>query len=368
MGCGSISDIYMKNLSKKFEIIELTACTDLNTERMHQQAEKYHVKAMTYQEILSDPEIEMIINLTNPQAHFSITREALEKKKHVFSEKMIAVDLEDGKELCRLSSKQGVRLGVAPDTFLGGSIQTARYVVEKGLIGDVLSAVVSLSRDYGTFGDFFPHLHKKGGNLPFDCGCYFMTALASIIGPAKRVSGFAAIHEPERINRRLGSPVFGENIKVEAENILTAAVEYKNGVLATVHLNSESLINEQPRLELYGTEGILIMGDPNTFDGPAYVKKMNGELMKFPYTHGFTENSRGLGAAEMAWAIRKNRPHRASMEMAYHVFELIHGMLISAHTHHAYEMESEFKIPEPLPDGYLYCGLWGPTEESALIF
>lgn len=368
VGCGIISDTYIQNLINKFQIIELKACSDVNEQRMHQQAEKYNLKPMTYKEILEDPEIEMIINLTNPQAHFSVTKEALEHKKHVFSEKMIAVELEEGKELCRLAKENGIRLGVAPDTFLGGSIQTARYIVQKGIIGEVLSAVVSLNRDYDIFGDFLPHLHKAGGNIPFDCGCYYMTALASIIGPAKRVCGFAALHGPERVNRRIGSPLFGEKVRVEAENIVTAAVEYRNGILATVHLNSESILDERPCLELYGTEGILIMGDPNRFDSPVYVKKMLGEAMHFPFTHGYKENSRGLGAAEMAWAIRKGRPHRASMEMAYHVFELIHGMNISARTHQIYELESDFIIPDPLPEGYLDNGFWGPVEESALLY
>lgn len=196
VGCGAISDIYMQNLTERFQVIKLVACTDLNEERMRQQAKKYHLQAGSWQEILENPEIEMIINLTNPKAHYQITRAALEHKKHVFSEKMIAVSLEEGKELCRLAKENGVRLGVAPDTFLGGSIQTARYIVEKGLIGEVLSAVVSLNRNFDIFGDILPHLHKEGGNLPFDCGCYYMTALASIIGPAKRVCGFARLHQP----------------------------------------------------------------------------------------------------------------------------------------------------------------------------
>ena len=155
-------------------------------------------------------------------------------------------------------------------------------------------------------------------------------------------------------------------MQVEAENIVTAAVEYGNGVLATVHFNSESLLDERPCLELYGTEGILIMGDPNRFESPVSVKKMLGETLHFPFTHGYTQNARGVGAAEMAWAIRQGRPHRAGMEMAFHVFELIHGMLISARTGQFYELESGFEMPEALPAGYLDNGFWGPTEESAL--
>ena len=367
IGCGTISDIYMQNLTEKYQIIDLTACSDMNTERMREQAEKYHVRAMTYPEILKDPDIEMVINLTTPKAHYSVTKQALEHKKHVFSEKMIAVELEDGKELCRLAAENGVRLGVAPDTFLGGSAQTARYIIEKGLIGEALSVVVSINRNYDIFGDILPHLHMRGGNVPFDVGCYFMTTLASIFGPAKRVCGFSALHGKERTNRRIGSPWFGEKIQVESENILACTVEYKNGILATVHMNSETVLDERPMLEVYGTEGILVMGDQNRFDSPVYVKKMLGDMIPFPFTHGYTDNSRGLGAAEMAWSILQNRPHRASMEMAYHVFELIHAMLESAEKHQVVELKSEFLVPKPLQTGYLDNGFWGPTEESVLM-
>ena len=367
VGCGAISDIYMQNLTNKFQVIELTACSDLNEERMKQQAEKYHLQAMPYSDILADPEIGMVINLTTPKAHYPITKQALMHKKHVFSEKMIAVDLEEGIELCHLAEENGVRLGAAPDTFLGGSVQTARYIVDKGLIGTPLTAVVSINRDYDIFGDILPHLHLKGGNVPFDIGCYYMTALASLFGPAKRVSGFASLRGPERVNRRVGSPFFGQKLQVEAENILTSIIEYQNGMLVTVHMNSETIMDEKPCLNVFGSEGILSMGDPNQFGSPVRLKKMLGEEIRFPFTHGYTENSRGLGAAEMAWSLLQNRPHRASMEMAYHVFELTHGMLISARTGSVYELRSDFVLPTPLPAGYIGNGFWGPTEESALM-
>ncbi|MFV0363161.1 MAG: Gfo/Idh/MocA family protein [Suipraeoptans sp.] len=367
VGCGSISDIYLQNLCNRFEIAEVVACSDLKEETMKSQAEKFNIKAMTYEEILNDSNIDMVINLTNPVAHYSLTKRALESGKHVFSEKMMTIELEEGKELCKIADDNNVSLGVAPDTFLGGSVQTARYIIEKGLIGEPLSAVVSLNRDYEVFGDIFPHMHKAGGNLPFDTGCYYLTALASILGPVEEISGMARLYNPCRISKRVDKPWFEQEIEIEGENIVTAVMKYKNGVLATVHFNSENIIDEQPCLNIFGTEGILFMGDPNKFDSPIHLKKMLGEKTRFPFTHGYIQNGRGLGAAEMAWSIRQGRQHRASKEMAYHVLEQLTGMIISAKTKETYVMKSDFIIPNALPTGYLDHGFWGPEEESALV-
>ncbi len=367
VGCGVISDIYIQSLQNKFQIIDVAACSDLNTERMKAQAEKYQIRAMEYDEILRDDSIGMILNLTNPGAHYSVTKQALEHGKHVFTEKMLAVELEEGKELCRMAKEKNLRLGVAPDTFLGGGIQTARYIVDKGLIGEPLSAMVSLNRNFDVFADLFPHMNQRGGTMPFDTGCYYMTALANVLGPTQKVTGFGRCYQPDRIGKRIDRPWFGKEMKVADFNIVTAVAEYANGVLCTVHFNSESILTERPCLEIYGTEGILVMGDPNQFNGRNYIQKPMGELIEFPFTHGYTENSRGVGAAEMAWSIEKGRPHRASMEMAYHVFELIHGMYISAESSQVYQLESTFDRPQALPTGYLDNGFWGPMEESALF-
>lgn len=367
VGCGVISDIYIQSLQNKFNITEVVACSDINLERMNEQAEKYKIKAMKFEEILQDNSIDMILNLTNPKAHYPITKQALEYGKHVFTEKMIAVELEEGKELCRIATENGLRLGAAPDTFLGGGIQTARYIVDKGLIGEPLTATVSVNRDFGVFADILPHMNQKGGTLPFDVGCYYMTALANILGPAKRVTGFGRCYNEHRIGKRIDKSWFEKKVKVEDFNIVTSVVEYMNGVLSTVHFNSESIINERPSMEIYGTEGILVMGDPNQFGSVNYIQKPMGKMVEFPFTHGYTENARGVGAAEMAWSMEKKRPHRASMEMAYHVFELIHGMYISANTSKIYQMESAFEKPQALPTGYLGNGFWGPMEESALV-
>jgi len=367
VGCGTISDIYMTNMTNgKFEILELVACSDMMVPRMEEYAQKYGCKAMTLDDICADPEIEMVLNLTPPGAHYPVNKQCLLAGKHVFCEKMIAAELWQGKELVELANEKGVRLGVAPDTFLGASVQTAKYIVESGLIGTPLSCRASISRDYGTFGEFLPHLYKKGGGIALDMGGYYLTALAAILGPARAVGAFAATHEPVRTNSRIG-PMLGQQYELEVPNVLTAAVQYENGVLGTVHMNSDTLADEKYCLEIYGTDGILSMGNPNNFGNPVVLKRLKRPEVEFPLTHGFDENSRGLGAAEMAWAIRAGRPHRAGKEMAYHVFEMIHGMMISAEQGSFYQMESTFTIPEILPAGFIGNSKWIGTEERALV-
>jgi len=368
VGCGTISDIYMSNMhSGKFEILELVACSDMMTQRMEASAAKYGCKAMTLEEICADPQIEMVVNLTPPAAHYPVNKQCLLAGKHVFCEKMIAVELWQGEELVALAQEKGLRLGAAPDTFLGASVQTAKYIVDIGLIGMPLSCRASVSRNYGVFGEILPHLYKNGGGIALDMGGYYLTALAAILGPAESVAAFTSVFAPERINTRVGPPLFGQQYTLEVPNVLTAAIRYQNGVLGTLHMNSETVLDEKYTLEIYGTEGIVSMGNPNNIGDPVVLKRHKREAVEFPLSHGFEANSRGLGAAEMAWSIRAGRPHRASKEMAYHVFEILNGITVSAQNGQFYQVVSTFDIPAALPTGFIGSGKWTRKEESALI-
>lgn len=368
VGCGSISEIYMQSLTNgKFSVIELYACSDLMVPRMEEQAKKFGIRAMTLDEILDDDSIELVVNLTTPAAHYPITKAALEHGKHVWSEKMIAVDLWQGEELCRIADEKGLYLGVAPDTFLGASVQTAKYILEKGLIGTPVSCRASVSRNYGIYGEFLPHLYRKGAGIGFDMGGYYLTALNALLGPVKRVSAFTAVSRRHRTNTRIGVPQFGQEYDLEVPNVITAALQYDSGVLGTLHMNSDSILDEETCLEIYGTDGILFMGDPNQFGAPVSLKKPMGEKTRFPFTHGFAENSRGLGLSEMAWSIVAGRRQRATKEMAFHVFETMHGIMTSAETGVAVTLKSTFDKPAALPEGYLGNGEWTSKEESALI-
>ncbi|NBJ93248.1 Gfo/Idh/MocA family protein [Parablautia muri] len=367
VGCGVISDVYMQSFRENFSVIELTACADLDEGRMNEMAQRYHIKAMDYEDILKDDSIELIINLTSPKAHYALSKQAILKGKHVYSEKMMAVTYEEGKDLCVLATEHQVRFGAAPDTFLGGGIQTARYAVAHGLMGNVLSGLLSLTRDYGVFGENLPHLFQNGGSVLYDMGGYYLTAVCSILGSVKRVSAFGARTETSHKVTRVGSPFFGKEIPLEEDNIVTAILEFENKALVTLHLNSGTIINENYHLELYGDKGILRMGDPNTFCGEVVLEKAQNQPVILPFTHGFQKQSRGLGAAEMAWSILDGRPHRASMEMALHVLEIIHGIFTSADSEKIYVMETKFELPKPLPEGFIGEGFWAAKEESALL-
>lgn len=369
VGCGVISESYMKNLKNRFTIIELTACSDLDQPRMNARAEQFDISAKTYEEILSDPEIEMIVNLTNPAIHYQITKSALEAGKHIYSEKMLGITVKEAKELCDMADEKGLYLGVAPDTFLGGTIQTTAYLIEHGMIGKPLSFVASLTRDFGIFGEILPHLRKRGGSLAMDTGCYYLTALASMLGPVKKVAAFCAVNEAERKARRMDRPNFNELYTIEVENLLTASLQYENGVVGTFHINSDCIFDESRILTIYGTEGILTIDDPNQFASRLTLQKPFSEPAEFPLTHGFTDECRGIGAAEMAWSIRKERVNRACKEMGYHVLEVLEGMIISSNEERVYSLKSSFQKPQMLPAGYVSkpeYGMWAPTEETAL--
>lgn len=365
IGCGMISDTYLQSM-QQFSILQVTACCDLDKQRAEVTADKFGICARNLEDILNDDGIELIINLTSPSAHYAITKQALEAGKHVYSEKMIAVEWEEGKELCRIAEKQKKRLGAAPDTFLGAGIQTAGYLAAHGMIGEVTSAVISLNKDFTVFGDILPHLNRRGGGILFDSACYYLTALVHLLGPVKKVTGFTKISRPERENKRVGDLHYGEKKVVECENIAAGALQFESGATAAFHFNADSILNETFRFELYGTHGILELGDPNLFGGKVYLQKPLQKAVEMPFTHGYQKQARGIGAAEMAWAIRQNRPHRAGMEQALHVFEIIHGIMKSAQTGKVYDMETSCSKSKALREGYVDNGAWGPTEERAL--
>lgn len=367
VGCGVISKVYMDSIRNNFSILEVVACSDLDAERMKRTAEQYQIQPMSYEDILRDESIEMVINLTTPKAHYELTKQALLHGKHVYSEKTIAVSFEDGKKLCQLAKENEVRLGAAPDTFLGGGIQTAGYAVERGMVGNISSGVISYSRDNRVLGENLPHLFQSGGSVIYDMGVYYMTAVCSILGNVKRIFAFGKKTEDVHRITRVGSPFWGKEIVLDDDNVITAVLEFENHALVTVHFNSATIIDESYHLELYGDKGILRMGDPNTFNGSVILEKAQNEPVKLPFTHGFLKQSRGLGAAEMAWAIRDGRPHRASMEMALHVLEALRGILTSAETGKPYEMETSFERPRLLPEGFIGEGFWEAKEESALL-
>lgn len=359
IGCGDISDIYFQNMIHKFSILQVVGCCSLGGVSAKKKAEKYNLKPMTLEEILEDKTIEMVVNLTPPVVHYDIIKRALLAGKHVFTEKVVSADFNEACELKRLAEEQGLRLGVAPDTFLGAGIQTARQAVEQGLIGTVTSCHASLNRDMKMIYPRLAFTRQPGGGVGFDVGIYYLTALLSILGPVDKVSGMIQTNTPRRVVEDPSSPSFGTEYEIQNENLMMATIAFRNGTLGTMHINGDSIFPEAPYVILYGTEGILTIPNPNEFSGKVTLQKKGMETsIELPITFGYGDNSRGIGPAEMAWAIFNDRPHRANIDMACHAVEILNGIVNSSINDISCRMTTTFEKLPGLPPGYMeyYAG------------
>lgn len=369
VGCGMVSDIYLYNMLHKYTVLDVVGCCDLQEERARAMAEKYVIQSLAFEEILADSQIEMVVNLTAPAAHYNVIKQLLQAGKHVYTEKVLALEIEEAKELLDLAQKNNLYLGVAPDTFLGAGIQTGRYVLDAGMIGEPTGCLAVLNRDNRVGAEFIPYIAKRGGGIGFDVGIYYITALSYLMGDVCEVSGFMETREPIRKHMYPSHDDFGEEYEVECENVVTGSLKYRNGALGTVMFNSECIMNPYPQLTIFGTQGILYLPDPDSFSGDVKVLlRGQKDAIVIPHNHGFSGNSRGVGAAEMAWSILGEREPRANKEMAFHSLEVLYGIAASAKTKKTYEMTSSFQRPEPLPRGYLlkseYADFLADEEEA----
>ena len=350
IGCGNISGIYFQ-AGRTFEILDIVACADLVRERAEAKAAEFGCKAVTVDELLADPEIEIVINLTVPNAHASVAQAAVEAGKSVHNEKPLTITREDGSRLLKTAKAQGVLVGCAPDTFMGGGIQTCRKLIDDGVIGEPVAATAFMMC-HGHEGwhpdpEFY---YKAGGGPMFDMGPYYLTALVNLMGPVKRVTGSARITFPERV---IGSePKRGQAIKVDVPTHVAGIMDFANGAVGTIIQTFDVWAAQLPRIEVYGTEGSMSVPDPNSFGGPVRIKRAGDEeWSEAPLTHGYAENSRGIGPADMAYALRSGRPHRASGELAYHVLDTMHAFHDASRAGRHIELESTCAKPAPLPVG-----------------
>jgi predicted dehydrogenase len=353
VGCGAISDAYLNTMINKFKILDVVACCDKNSEKAETTAQKYGIKVLTLDEILADDSIEIVVNLTTPMAHYPVIKQLLEAGKHVYTEKVLSVELEHAADLVKLADQKNLYLGAAPDTFLGSAIQTARYVVDSGMLGDITSCFCALTRDGDILNRAFPFTTKPGGGIGFDVGIYTITALLSILGPVTEVSGMVQTRKPERPDYSLEH--FGETFQVECENLMAATLQFDCGTIGNLLFDSNSvfIFPEKPSVVLFGTMGVMHMADPNSFGGEVRViLKGNNEPFTMQQSHAFSNESRGLGVAEMAWSMRMDRKNRANKELAYHALEVLHGIVKSSATKSNQVMKSTFEKMPPLPRGY----------------
>jgi len=367
IGSGSISDAYLNTMINKFKILEVVGCCDRNPEKAQAKAQKYGIKALAMEEILADASIEIVVNLTTPTVHYPVIKQLLEAGKHVYTEKVLSVELEDAAELLKIADQKGLYLGAAPDTFLGSAIQTARYVVDSGMIGDITSCYCALTRDSELFGRAFPFTTKPGGGIGFDVGIYYITALLSILGPVKEVSGVVQNRKPERQDYSLEH--FGESFPVECENLMAGTLQFDCGAVGNLLFDANSIFisPEKPSLVLFGTLGAMYMADPNRFGGEVkLILKGNNEPFVMQQSYAFSDECRGLGVAEMAWSMRMGRKNRANKEMAYHALEVLHSIFRSSETKSNQVIQSTFKKMPPIPRGYSGQSYFEFIEETGI--
>ncbi|MFB9326464.1 Gfo/Idh/MocA family protein [Paenibacillus aurantiacus] len=349
IGCGNISRIYFTNLLTYPEI-ELAAAADLDIERARERAEEFGIaKAYTVDELLADPEIEIVVNLTIPAAHASICKRALEAGKHVYVEKPLAVTREEGREVLALAAEKGLRVASAPETFLGGGIQTCRKLIDDGAIGQPVSVSgFMLGGGHESWHPDPEFYYAIGGGPMFDMGPYYLTAFVTLLGPIRRVTGSAVITYPERTIT--SEKKRGQTIKVETPTHLAGVLDFASGAVGTLITSFDAKAGTSlPNIEIHGSAGTLLVPDPNNFGGTVKLRRAGGDWEEIPLTHGYTHNNRGIGVADMARAIAENRPHRASGEMAYHVLEAMHGIHDASRDGVHYIMASSCARPEPMP-------------------
>jgi predicted dehydrogenase len=353
VGCGTISTAYFSGL-KPYDIVDVVACADLVEDRAREKAEEFEIsKACTVDALIADPDVDLVINLTIPKAHFEVNAAAIAAGKSTLCEKPLAVTLEDGLETLRLAKAAGVRVGCAPDTFLGGGIQTCRKLIDDGWIGEPVAATAFLAghghESWHPAPDFYYH---AGGGPMFDMGPYYITALVNLLGPVQRVSGSTKTTFRERVITLEGDR-FGERIPVETTTHLTGTLDFKSGAVATMIMSFDMWAHHLPRIEIYGSEGSLCVPDPNRFDGPVRVRRAGSDdWSEVPLTHS-PDISRGIGTADLAYGLVYGRAHRASGELACHVLDVMAAFDESSASGTHIAMQTTCERPAPLPMGLI---------------
>jgi predicted dehydrogenase len=351
IGCGNIARAYFPGCAY-FDNLEVVACADLNVEVAKTKAKEYGVpRGGSVDELLADLEVELVVNLTIPAAHAPVDTQILQAGKHAYSEKPLAVERAEAQQVLTLAKEKNLRVGCAPDTFLGGGIQTCIKLIDDGWIGAPVAATAFFtSRGPEVWHPNSAFFYQKGGGPMFDMGPYYLTALVAMLGPVRRITGSARAAHKERIAS--GETTRGLRIPVEIPTHVTAVLDFHSGPIATLITSFDVQAANLPRIEIYGTEGTLSVPDPNTFGGPIRIKRAGAEeWSEIPILHSSTEPGRGTGVAEMAAAIDAGRAHRASGELAYHVLDLMHGVHDASESGRHVEVESTCARPAPLPIG-----------------
>lgn len=354
VGSGMISDIYLKNMIERFPILSVEAICSAHMENAEKKARKYGIAARTFEDILADSFIDMIVNLTPAPAHEEIIRRALHAGKHVHTEKTMTMNYRTARGLVELAKERGLYLGSAPDTFMGAALQTVRKAIDDGLLGEINSFAIASNRNNSLMTSFYRFLNLPGGGVGYDYAVYYLTALVSILGPVAQVAASVRNPYPVHIDVNPAYETYGKEISTPNESEIMGIIKMRSGATGTIHFNNDSVTEDQSIFTIYGTKGMLWVPCPNFFGGEVRFKAtsdnfdVDPEIEVLNYGFPYGENSRGIGPAEMAMAIREGRPNRASADMACHVLEVIDAIMESGEKHVFVDIDSTCERPEAL--------------------
>lgn len=350
IGCGNISKAYFPG-GEKAPNVRVKSCADIVLEAAQARAEEYGVEAQTVDEMLADPEIELVVNITIPQAHKDIAIRTLEAGKHTYSEKPLALSVADGEAILAAGTKAGLRVGCAPDTFLGAGIQTSIKCINDGMIGQPFGGAVHLlcpgHESWHPNPGFY---YLEGGGPMLDMGPYYITALVNMLGPVKQVCGFATQAFDERTCTCEAR--YGEVLPVEVPTHYSASLQFHSGAVINIQMSFDTRAATMTPFQIWGTKGSMTVTDPNQFKGnPRVFTTSDGEWRDIPKQ--FAENARMYGVVDMVEAIRKNRPHRVSGELALHVLEVMLACRKSSEEHSFITIKNQCEKPAALTPGMM---------------
>ena len=360
MGAGNISAAYLK-LAPLFRNLEVRGIADIKPEAAKARADEFKVKAQTPDELLKNSEIDVIVNLTIPSTHFSVSKDILSAGKHAYSEKPFVLSVEEGRQLKALADERKLKVGSAPDTFLGGAHQQARAIIDSGKVGRIASGTMHvLSRGMEHWHpnpDFF---FQPGGGPILDLGPYYITDLISLVGPVKRVTAFTGMARAEREVTAEG-PFKGTFIKVGTPTTIHAVLEFMNGALITLGASWDVSSHGHHNIELYGTEGTVYVPDPNFFNGDIVVTDRAGTKEKVtPWEHPFgvpnwgletpnpRANYRNAGLADMMDSVETGRAARCGLDVALHAVDVMTSILRAGETGQVITLSTTCARPEAL--------------------
>ncbi len=364
IGCGAISGIYTYNCYR-MQNLQLVAMADIDPARPGVRIEDIKSRyvsewklpaetrmpvACSVGELLANPEVEIVLNLTVPKAHAEVALASLNAGKHTYHEKPFGLNRVEGKKILEVAAEKGLRVGCAPDTFLGAGIQTCRKLIDDGWIGTPIGAVAFMTcpghESWHPDPEFY---YQQGGGPLFDMGPYYLTALVNLMGPIVRVAGFARATYPTRTIT--SAKKYGKTVKVETPTHISTSLEFASGAIGTVVMSFDVYGANLPRIEIFGTQGSLSVPDPNTFGGEIKVKVGRNDWAAVPFSHGYKDNYRGVGLADMAAGILRSRAHRASGALGFHVLDVMQSCLEAASGGKTVGVASTMERPEPTPLG-----------------